>query len=284
MIQTFKVKALRTSVVVTAFWLIKCLIRTLARSVSSCLPKRDHIIFCSDRYNENSRYLYEHLCFIGWKNIYWLSYDYRITQHLKKRNLPVLSNMILQIFYLMRAKIVISSGNSFWDRYGAVGKGTIRYSLCHGCGPKTTEYYNDFDKSIKILKQYNDFDYINFPNEYAAQRVGKCVYKLPEKKIVINGYPRVDQLKRPQDFLNTSNFSTTLCSTVRRVDEDQFKVLYTPTFRKYNNAFSFPLANLTDFNFNDFDKFLTHTISLFSTLNIHKPLKMIVIYYTRLKI
>lgn len=222
---------------------------------SLVLKKAGLIIFCSDRYNENSRYVYEYMVKKNINNIYWLSYDRQVSNHLKENKMPYISNIIMQIWMLMRASVVVASGNSFWDRYGAVSKKTKKYCLMHGCGPKVTEYHNDFKVTLSKLKQINKFDFVNFPSQFGAT-LGANIYKIPRNKIVINGYPRFDQLfkanynsfvKRRFELSNYLNFeinpNTKLC-------------LYTPTFRKYDYNYSFPLEKIKDYNASELDLFL----------------------------
>ena len=95
-------------------------------------------------------------------NVFWLSYDKQLSKHLKENKMPYISNFFVQVWMLMRASVVVASGNSFWDRYGAVSKQTKKYCLMHGCGPKVTEYHNDFNITLSKLKQINKFDFVNF--------------------------------------------------------------------------------------------------------------------------
>ena len=88
--------------------------------LSKFIPKKNGlIIFCSDRYNENSRYIYEYLVKQGAKNIFWLSYNKHLTYYLKSKQMPNLSKSLNQIWMLMRASVVVASGNIFWGCFQA---------------------------------------------------------------------------------------------------------------------------------------------------------------------
>jgi hypothetical protein len=217
--------------------------------ISYVVPKqKDVIVFCSDRYNENSRYLFEYMVDESIADVYWLSYSAEITGHLKQMEYPVLDKWWHQIWILMRASVVVCSGNSFWDRYGAVSKPTIKYCLMHGCGPKVTEYYNNFDYSLRILKQVNDFDYVNFPSKFSADVIGKCIFKLPTQKIVVNGYPRHDHLFSSDSLAYVLARKEIISMFGIDVESDSRFVFYSPTFRKYNNAYAFPISNLVGYD------------------------------------
>lgn len=231
-------------------------VRVVMGLISSLIPKKKGVIvFCSDRYNENSRYLYEYMVGESIADVYWLSYSDEITKHLKEREYPVLDKWWKHIWILMRAYVVVCSGNIFWDRYGAVSKPTIKYCLMHGCGPKVTEYHDDFYKTIEILAQINSFDFVNFPSQFGAI-LGANIYKLPRKKIVCQGYPRFDQL-----FTADHGSYIKIRSELSRYlgvsfDENVRLILYSPTFRKYNRDYSFPIEELNGYNPLEFDCFL----------------------------
>ena len=223
---------------------------------SRIIPKKSGlIIFCSDRYNENSRYVYEYMVEQNIKNIFWLSYNKHLSNHLKKQQMPYLSNYFIQIWMLMRASVVVASGNSFWDRYGAVSKPTKKYCLMHGCGPKVTEYHDDFKITVSKLKQINNFDFVNFPSPYGSM-LGANIYKLPRDKIVMNGYPRFDQLFKANNDSYTKIRLELSDYLNLKISKNTCLCLYTPTFRKYDNNYTFPIEKLEDYNPEELDIFL----------------------------
>jgi CDP-glycerol glycerophosphotransferase len=244
-------------------------IKLVMGMISRFVPKkRGLIIFCSDRYNENSRYLFEYMATHKIEDVYWIAYDKKIISYLESKQLPCLGVWYKQIWALMRADVVVSSGNTFWDRYGAVTKPTIRYCLMHGCGPKVTEYYGDFDVSIRVLNQINKFDFVNFPSDFSAEVVGKCIFKLPANKIVINGYPRHDQLfsSDEKDYLRVRDELRSECDINFEFETDAQIILYAPTFRKYDRNYSFPIAKLLGYDAESFGHFLkSNKIYLFYT-------------------
>jgi len=231
-------------------------VRIVIGMISSLIPKKKGVIvFCSDRYNENSRYLYEYMVGESIVDVYWLSYSDEVTKHLNEREYPVLDKWWRQIWILMRASVVVCSGNIFWDRYGAVSKPTIKYCLMHGCGPKVTEYHDDFNKTIKILAQINSFDFVNFPSQFGAT-LGANIYKLPRKKIVCKGYPRFDQLFNANHISYIKTRSELSEYLGVSIDQNTKLVLYSPTFRKYNRDYCFPIENLTGYSSWELDCFL----------------------------
>ena len=225
--------------------------------ISHFVPKKSGlIIFCSDRYNENSRYCFEYLKNDETVSAFWLSYDQEITLHLKANNFPCLSNLFVQIFFLMRASIVVASGNSFWDRWGAVSKKTIKYCLSHGCAPKITEYYDNFERSVVSMSQINSFDYVNFTSKFTAHLIGKLVYKLPHDKIVINGYPRNDQFFDVQQSLYKERRVQLADALSLEIGDDTLVGFYAPTFRKYDLCYGFPIQQLEGFDPQTLNNFL----------------------------
>jgi len=243
-------------VLLKALKLFQVPVRAIIGLISSLVPKKEGVIvFCSDRYNENSRYLYEYMVAAGNCDAYWLAYNREVAQYLISMKMPCLSVWWKQILVLMRASVVVASGNIFWDRYGAVSNSTIKYCLMHGCGPKVTEYHDDFDKTIEVLAQINWFDFVNFPSPFGAV-LGANIYKLPRKKIVCQGYPRFDQLFAADNnsYMNVRSELSGLLGV--SLEDDTKLILYSPTFRKYNRSHTFPIEGLHGYDPLDFDCFL----------------------------
>ena len=238
--------------------ILKFLLIVIFKQISNLIPKKKNLILITaDRYNENSRYLYEYLLDKNDLKVYWLCNSIEIKNYLESILLPCIYGKIISLYYVMRCKVIITSGTSI--SYLGISNKTIKYTLWHGTGIKQTEYINDFYKNMELLSNINSFDYINFTSNYTSNFIAKVVMKIPSKKIVVNGYPRFDQLLNLQNqkdlnvlknkYINDLNLS-------QNINNDTKLLIYTPTWRNKDKNNFFPMLNMNEFNIKSFNDFL----------------------------
>ena len=136
----------------------------------------------------------------------------------------------------------------------AVGPKTLKICINHGAGPRST---NAVDGTLvksqqKLIPRLNKFDYFNFTNQTLSMSVGKLQYLLPEHKRIVFGYPRCDHLiNNPK--LKDKKVTREIVSSI---DKNDKVILYSPTWRFFDQRISFPLSKINDFSFEHLDAFL----------------------------
>ena len=236
--------------------LIKILLNILSKVYSFIFhSKKGIIIINSIRYNDNSRYLFE---YIAKKKrpyrIVWITNNSEIKNFLKKEKLKCGFSFFEQLHYISLAKIAIFSGSQFEDRFNFLNKKTIKYCLNHGVGPKIALRGAKFTDSLKYLKKINDVDYSNFTSKFAEHTIGRLAYKLPSKKIINLGYPRNDQLFKPNANDVNKCFSKVYENLKLNFIPKKI-ILYSPTWREVRKNYS-PLKKIKKFRYNKFNEFL----------------------------
>lgn len=206
------------------------------------VPKNKKIIVIEGtdrwRFNDNGKYLFEYLSRETKYSVYWYTNSYDVKLYLESHGYGVIYSVYEKIRILSRARLVIGCGSSFPDFYGlASSNKTIKYCLMHGVGPKLSLYFNDVQMSINEINKINRFNYINFPSEFTKNMIGKVVYKLPNKKICCNGYPRFT-------YLSKKNISP------------ENIIFYTPTWR-LDNSNIVPLLELFSGDLTELDMLLS---------------------------
>ena len=170
------------------------------------------------------------------------------------------------ILVILKTKIVINSGNSYFNFLGLVRNAQIiKISLQHGQGPKTDYHCKKQSRITDILiKSIHQFDYINFPSEFTSELNGRSLYKLPDEKIITFGYPKNDNLmnvyNKKKLRVNASNQLCELENNIKTLLKDikiknERIILYTPTWRPYKSS-GFELSLLSGYNERNFSKYL----------------------------
>lgn len=228
------------------------------KKISDLIPKNNTLILITaDRYNENSRYLYEYLIHKKDLNVFWLTNNIKIKNYLDSQSLPCIYGKFKSFLYILRSKIIITSGTKI--SYLGISKNTIKYTLWHGTGIKQTEYTDNFSENINVLSDINYFDYINFTSKFTSNFIAKTVMKIPIEKIVINGYPRYDQLLKTKSHKEIENLKSDYINKFNLSEKANINskfLIYTPTWRKNNRKNFFPLFNMDGFKIEKFNQFL----------------------------
>lgn len=202
--------------------------------------KKDTIIIQSTdpyQYSNNPRYLFEFLSKKKMK-IYWFCQNSKVEKHLKNKKLNFISlnNPFKLIFISLKAKIIIDGGSNYYNFLNLPPKSAKKIHIGHGAANKTVLL--KFYKSNVIDTYFDKFDYVNFPSNYAIEKVAKKQYKLKKNKIIKLGYPKFEELKKGRQKKRKKNKT----------------ILYTPTWRPYE--YPLPIIKLKDFNIKDFRLFL----------------------------
>ena len=209
-------------------------------------------------YCDNTKYLYELLSEKKSVDAYWVTDNSEIIQYITGKGWKYITrrNPIKMIRVALRARVVIDNGSGYFNPFNLTNsKSTVKISLLHGSGPKATiSRSNDIMTAVQQILDMNKFDYVNFTSEYSVESLAKKTYFLPNKKIVKFGYPRCDlffNTKRVEEIYQNKKIAKTL--NVLSGEKNKL-ILYTPTWRPYE--YTFPLSEMLDFSFGDFNKWL----------------------------
>ena len=219
------------------------------------------IVINSIRYNDNSRYLFEYLAKRKDFHIYWVTNDKNIRDYLLRKKLNCAYGFWQQLKILPKAKIAVYSGMSFDDRFNFLRKKTIRYCLNHGVGPKITLRAPTLKKTLSYMKLMHASDYCNFTSEYTSHIIGRIGYKLPSKKIITLGYPRIDHLFKGKKIEAKKNIKK-LIKNLGIKHKVKKIILYSPTWREDNKK-ELPIYKVKKFNLEKFNSFLRKKNFLF---------------------
>tara|TARA_Y200000002_G_scaffold295699_1_gene250202 strand:+ start:5947 stop:7131 length:1185 start_codon:yes stop_codon:yes gene_type:complete len=258
---------------------MKNLFLSFINSVSSLIKKNKKLIItCGinfNSFNENTRYLYLYLSKKKDFEIYWMTENEKIFNYLKKKKLKVIKRKSLKSFFLlMRAGIIISSGESYPNFLNLISKNTIKISLRHGAGPKFSavsyeisnknKIFKVNDKGKSFIKEINKSDYINFTSNKLAN-IFENNFFISRSKIKILGFPRCDHLfnkKLSRDLYNKKIIS----KKYFKINKRDKIILYAPTWRL--NEKKFPIEFLSNFNWKKFNNFLFQN-NLYFFINLH---------------
>ncbi len=223
-------------------------------------------------YCDNTRYLYEFLSEKKDLDVYWVTDNLEIKQHIADKGWKYITwhNPIKMIWVALRAKVVIDNGDKFFNAFNITNNGSVlKISLQHGCGPKITlRNSKDVKITIEQINNIGKFDYVNFPSKYSSYRMGKNMYFLPDEKIMSFGYPRCDQFfdkSYVDKHFQEKNITKKLCSNFK--DKDKV-ILYTPTWRPYE--YNFPLFEMRGFYASEFNNWLRSNNLFFFITNHSK--------------
>lgn len=230
-------------------------------------------------YCENTRYLYEYLSRKTNYEVYWVTDSLVLQHYLKSNGFKFISkkNILKYLFTALRAKIVIDSGDNYFNPFNLISRSVIKITTYHGNGPKTTATVKDVLKeSLKEIYDINRFDYVNFPSIHSLRRAGKAIFRIPSSKLINLGYPRCDQffdsdyVKMRYEKKELTNYL--LNGEFRRSSKI---LLYTPTWRPY--SYDFPLSNMEGLDLKKFNEFLTKEDFYFfyTTHTANLPLKIL---------
>lgn len=257
--------------------IFRALLRIAGLVLGRIIPKKKNLIVLEGssryRYNENSRYLFEYLSRKPELEVYWITDDPRIRDHVLSLGCKPLYTFLDKVRVLSRAGLVISSGSLYVDQYNLVGPATKKMCLMHGIGPKAS-VYDGFSPAATIgeLIKIGRFDYISVTSEYTASMVGKLAYKLPYNKIKVLGYPRNDQLFDRAAVEKARKEKPWCRSVFGQLPAEAKVLLYTPTWRK-DHSLRLPLFDLPGFDQSEFGTFLEKN-KLYLIYTVHPNAKM----------
>ena len=150
-------------------------------------------------------------------------------------------NIFKIILLLLRTKIILDSGTSFFSPLDLNIYKIIKINIGHGVGPKINFHDTGSNKKniINIVK-LNQFNFFNFTSDYSKVHLSKSQNIFGSKKIKL-GYPRLDKNVNKNNLLNSlSSFDSI--------------IVYTPTWRSYKS--DLPIKYLKNFEFHKFNSFL----------------------------
>ena len=223
-----------------------------------------------DVYRENTKFLCEYLATNTNLKIYWFTCNDQIKSYLRKKKIRYISltNPLHLIVVLLRAKIVIDSGDGFINYFGICkNKNTKTITTLHGCGPKVSfSRSDDMKTQLSQIIRASKFDYVNFPSKYSVDWVGKRIYLLPNKKLISFGYPRCDIFFNSKLVKNRFLDKPIAKFFVPELKNSSKIIFYTPTWRPYK--YEFPLRQLTSNHIDLLSKWLENNdIYLFYTIH-----------------
>ena len=227
------------------------------------ITKDNIIVFSSSnnyKYSGNTKYLFEYLNINSKYQCYWITESDDIIKYLesKKYNYISNNNIISKLLILLRCKIMISSGTSFYDPYNIVSNDKKMIKICtmHGTGPKLTiERSVNIEKTLKIIKDINQYNYVAFCTDHACTTIGVNQLVLPKEKTRILGSPKQDKLYDKKSIIEIYNQKKWTRLFMGEDYNDQKIIYYAPTFRDFKS--DIPIKDLIDFNDKKFNEFLS---------------------------
>lgn len=239
------------------------------------VPKKENLIVLvgtdSQRYNENSRYLFEYLSKQKDLDVYWFTSSKTVNNYVLSLGFKCLYGVFEKFRVMLKAKMVISTGSSHLDYFHIIGGKAIRYCLNHGIGPKASVYSGiSVAPILKALKSIHKFDYLNFTSSYTAELVGKLAFKTPYKKIIVLGYPRNDLYFDKEKSETAKKHKAMARQIFSQMDGEAKLILYTPTWRKDGSA-KLPILCVKGFDLDEFNSFLRQN-NIYMACTIHPNL------------
>ena len=249
-------------------YLLKKILEFISSLVSAIVPKNKKLVLLGgsqrNNYNESSRYLYEYLNKNN-KNGYfiWMTSSREVYKYLKELNLPVAYYLSIKgIWYYLRSSIVICNGTVPLGLAKLVGSKTIKITINHGCGPRSTIGIdpNMYVSKKELTKDLNIFDFYNFTSSFTSMRIGENEYLLPKKKIINLGFPRCDHLLNKNEVNLQKIQKKFLRNNYPILDNNSKCILYAPTWRPshHPNQKKFPLEFMQDFDYLSLNEWLSN--------------------------
>ena len=226
------------------------------------IPVKEKIILVQThsryRYGGNPRYVFERLSSYPNVLVYWITESPEIMAYLKKKNLLFLSNkkIFTKMFITLKADFVVDSGTNYYNFLNLLPKKAMKLSTMHGSGPKLTmERHENFQRTLKALADFNQFDFVSFCTNHAAQMVGKNQFLLHSKKMAFLGSPKTDDFYNKSKVLEKKVERPLLRKILKEsFSEKAFYIYYVPTFRPY--PYPLPLFNLDGFEASKWEEYL----------------------------
>ena len=107
--------------------------------LSKYVPKQNNLIILEgsddQRYNENSRYLFEYLSKQNDLEVYWFTSNAAVRDHVRSLGYKPLYGILEKLMIMPKAKMVIGTGSSPLNFLNTIGNGAIKICLMHGIGP-----------------------------------------------------------------------------------------------------------------------------------------------------
>ena len=216
------------------------------------VPKRDIILiqtYNPDIYCDNTKYLFEYLSINTDYDIYWITKNNQIGDHLNENNFKYLntskiSHYLYSLYLVLKSKVIIDTGTEIYNPLNLKLDGIIKITTFHGNGPKTVTTPKDKMREISAV---NEFNYINFTSDFLIKQCGQSIYHIPKEKLIKFGYPRCDQFFDDDYVLDRyNNKIITNYLLTNQYNGSGKIILYTPTWRPYK--YNFPLLELNDLN------------------------------------
>ena len=247
-------------------YLLKKILELISSLLSQIIPKNKKLVLLGgsqrNNYNESSRYLYEYLN----KNnddgyFIWITSSKEVCKYLKEKGLPAEYYLSLKgIWYYLRSGLVICNGTVPLGLVNLVGKETIKITINHGCGPRSTIGIdpNIYISKNELAKDLNIFNFFNFTSDFTSLEIGRNEYLLPENKIINLGFPRCDHLLNKIEVDKQKALKKFLRDNYSMLNKDSKCILYAPTWRPSHHPSQkkFPLEFMDDFDYFSFNSWL----------------------------
>lgn len=204
--------------------------------------RRDLILFsqANDRYNGNSRYLFEYLCDNGF-NVFWLytSDKQRNSVNQKYHAKFIKRKTIGALFLVLRSsKAVISYGGNDLGLYWHISKWKNIFGLWHAI---TLKQIGILDKKItkNAAKKYLSKETIFYSKQTSSSDVDRYIasasHGIDVRRVCVTGNPKTDHFIKSFHWGKGGKASACL------------NILYAPTYRDYKAAGSlfFPFGNFS---------------------------------------
>lgn len=218
-------------------------ILSLAGFLLKWLPtKRDLILFsqANERYNGNSRYLFEYLCDKGC-NVFWLyTSDKQRDSADRKYHAKFIKRKTIGALFLVlcSSKAVISYGGNDLGMYWHISKWKNIFGLWHAI---TLKQIGILDRKItkKAAEKYLNNETGFYSGQTSSSDVDRYItstsHGIDVRRVCVTGNPKTDQ------------FVKSLCGRKNGRATAFFSILYAPTYRDYKDAGSlfFPFRNFS---------------------------------------
>jgi CDP-glycerol glycerophosphotransferase (TagB/SpsB family) len=224
--------------------LLSYMINTFMYIISGFVPKKKNRVIIGswfgEKYNDNSKYLAEHLCQSRPDlEIIWSGKPHLKEIFMRKKNIKFVEmNTLKCLTYAITAKYVFVT-QSFRDIYKYdVFNNAIKFQLWHGIPLKLIgDDRKKNDKKRNKFKMYGKYDYFIASSDENKEKIISAFKSIGanEKNVLLLGSPRNDFLYNNK---NNNSLVLNIKSKIPKL-KDKFVITYMPTFRdNSNNVYS----------------------------------------------
>lgn len=193
-------------------------------------PKKDIVLFHSDLYRDNAKYLYEHIKGKTDYSLVWILNDKKLVRELNKNGIRAVHSLSLKCaLTCARLKMIITTN---FPPIATMYINPIIVQVFHGFGTKQNPTDYVYNRQIKqVQKQLRNIDYIICLSKRDNE------YFFPKEKLQIDDkYPEYLPLGLPRNDMLVDSTKMKICTKklieTFRLKSNQKVILYAPTWRE----------------------------------------------------